>query len=98
MNLRLFEDPTTGKGWEKSVSDLGLEILCVSQVREQASFIRSSSPLIAANLFTITHLGPVHSLPCFEREQAGLSRCHERRKITTDVRRFSEANRLDVQT
>lgn len=32
LNLRLFEEPTSGKGWEKSVSDLGLEILCVSQV------------------------------------------------------------------
>ena len=31
-NLRLFDDPATGKAWEKSVSDLGLEILCVSQV------------------------------------------------------------------
>ena len=32
LNLRVFEEPTSGKGWEKSVSDLGLEILCVSQV------------------------------------------------------------------
>lgn len=32
LNLRLFEDPATGKGWDKSVKDLGLEILCVSQV------------------------------------------------------------------
>ena len=31
-NLRVFEDPETGKAWDKSVSDLGLEILCVSQV------------------------------------------------------------------
>ena len=34
LNLRLFEDPATEKGWEKSVSDLGLEILCVSQVSQ----------------------------------------------------------------
>ena len=34
LNLRLFEEPTSGKGWEKSVFDLGLEILCVSQVSE----------------------------------------------------------------
>lgn len=34
LNLRLFEDPATGKAWDKSVSDLNLEILCVSQVRQ----------------------------------------------------------------
>ena len=32
LNLRLFEDPSSGKAWDKSVSDLGLEVLCVSQV------------------------------------------------------------------
>lgn len=32
LNLRIFEDPDTKKPWDKSVSDLGLEILCVSQV------------------------------------------------------------------
>ena len=32
VNLRVFDDPETGKAWDKSVADLGLEILCVSQV------------------------------------------------------------------
>ncbi|CAI8037102.1 D-aminoacyl-tRNA deacylase 1 [Geodia barretti] len=31
VNLRVFDDPETGKAWDKSVADLGLEILCVSQ-------------------------------------------------------------------
>ncbi|XP_011409356.1 PREDICTED: D-tyrosyl-tRNA(Tyr) deacylase 1-like [Amphimedon queenslandica] len=31
LNLRIFQDPGTNKQWEKSVVDLGLEILCVSQ-------------------------------------------------------------------
>eukprot|EP00731_Ephydatia_muelleri_P031048 Em0022g562a len=30
-SLRLFPDPASNKAWDKSVSDLGLEILCVSQ-------------------------------------------------------------------
>ncbi len=33
LNLRLFDNPVDGKPWDKSASDLGLEILCVSQVR-----------------------------------------------------------------
>ena len=32
LNLRIFADPETNKQWDKSVADLGLEILCVSQV------------------------------------------------------------------
>ena len=32
LNLRVFDDPATGKPWDKSVTDVGLEILCVSQV------------------------------------------------------------------
>ena len=32
LNLRLFEDPATGKAWDKSAQDLNLEVLCVSQV------------------------------------------------------------------
>ena len=31
LSLRLFDDPTTGKRWDKSVKDLNLEVLCVSQ-------------------------------------------------------------------
>jgi D-tyrosyl-tRNA(Tyr) deacylase len=31
LNLRIFPDPLTNKQWEKSVIDLGLEILCISQ-------------------------------------------------------------------
>ena len=34
LNLRIFQDPDTKKQWEKSVVDLGLEILCVSQVMQ----------------------------------------------------------------
>ena len=33
VNLRIFNNPENDKPWDKSVSDLGLEILCVSQVR-----------------------------------------------------------------
>lgn len=32
LNLRLFENPDNGKAWDKSVKDLDLEVLCVSQV------------------------------------------------------------------
>ena len=32
VNLRIFDDPQTGKPWDKSVVDVGMEILCVSQV------------------------------------------------------------------
>ncbi len=31
INLRVFDDPATGKRWSKSVKDLDLELLCVSQ-------------------------------------------------------------------
>jgi len=34
LNLRVFDDGE-GKRWSKSVSDLKLEILCVSQVRQR---------------------------------------------------------------
>lgn len=32
LNLRVFDDPVQNKPWDKSVLDLGLEVLCVSQV------------------------------------------------------------------
>ena len=32
LNLRLFANPETSKAWDKSVKDLNLEVLCVSQV------------------------------------------------------------------
>ncbi len=31
LSLRVFEDPQSGKRWNKSVKDLNLEVLCVSQ-------------------------------------------------------------------
>jgi len=31
LSIRLFDDPQTGKRWNKSVKDLDLEVLCVSQ-------------------------------------------------------------------
>lgn len=31
-NLRIFDNPKTGKPWDKSVVEVGMEILCVSQV------------------------------------------------------------------
>uniref|UniRef100_A0A915JB70 D-aminoacyl-tRNA deacylase n=1 Tax=Romanomermis culicivorax TaxID=13658 RepID=A0A915JB70_ROMCU len=31
LNLRIFQDPANGKKWDKSVLDLNLEILCISQ-------------------------------------------------------------------
>lgn len=33
LSLRLFENPSNGKQWDKSVTDLSLEVLCISQVR-----------------------------------------------------------------
>lgn len=30
-NLRIFDNPKTGKPWDKSVVEVGMEILCVSQ-------------------------------------------------------------------
>ena len=38
LNLRIFENPEDGKPWDKSVKDLDLEVLCVSQV-SQAFFL-----------------------------------------------------------
>jgi len=38
VNTRLFDCPETGKRWDKSVKDLGLEILCVSQFTLHATF------------------------------------------------------------
>ena len=32
LSLRIFENPDNGKAWDKSITDLGLEVLCVSQV------------------------------------------------------------------
>lgn len=32
LGIRMFPNIETGKRWDKSVKDLGLEILCVSQV------------------------------------------------------------------
>lgn len=32
LGVRMFPDIDRGKRWDKSVKDLGLEILCVSQV------------------------------------------------------------------
>ena len=31
LSTRIFDDPNTGKRWDKSVKDLNLEVLCVSQ-------------------------------------------------------------------
>ena len=31
LSVRLFENPATGKRWDKSVKDLDLEVMCVSQ-------------------------------------------------------------------
>ena len=33
LNLRIFDNPDNQKPWDKSVIDLGLEVLCVSQVQ-----------------------------------------------------------------
>uniref|UniRef100_A0A0R3RVT0 D-aminoacyl-tRNA deacylase n=1 Tax=Elaeophora elaphi TaxID=1147741 RepID=A0A0R3RVT0_9BILA len=32
LDIRIFPNVETGKRWDKSVKDLGLEILCISQV------------------------------------------------------------------
>ena len=31
LSTRIFDDPKTGKRWDKSVKDLDMEVLCVSQ-------------------------------------------------------------------
>ena len=31
LSTRIFDDPNTGKRWDKSVKDANLEVLCVSQ-------------------------------------------------------------------
>ena len=50
LSIRLFDDPQTGKRWNKSVRDLNLEVLCVSQFTlhhilkvRNIIFIRSST-------------------------------------------------------
>lgn len=51
VNLRVFDDPETGKAWDKSVTDVGLEILCVSQVRPTSNCSSSSRcPLYTISL------------------------------------------------
>ena len=82
MNLRVFEDPTSGKGWEKSVSDLGLEILCVSQVSSSRCFPHSSVPL---QFYVISVLFPVYPLPCSQRQQARLPRCPDGGEVAANV-------------
>ena len=42
LNLRIFDDPETGKPWDKSVADVGMEILCVSQVLYMHDKVRHS--------------------------------------------------------
>eukprot|EP01115_Flamella_aegyptia_P014122 TRINITY_DN784_c0_g3_i4.p1 TRINITY_DN784_c0_g3~~TRINITY_DN784_c0_g3_i4.p1 ORF type:complete len:212 (-),score=32.70 TRINITY_DN784_c0_g3_i4:210-845(-) len=38
LNMRLFEDPETNRGWQKSVKDLNLEVLIVSQFTLYSNF------------------------------------------------------------
>lgn len=77
MNLRVFEDPTSGKGWEKSVSDLGLEILCVSQVSSSWCFPLHHSSVLLTILCNFC-VFPVYPLPYSQRQQARLPRCPDR--------------------
>lgn len=44
LSLKLFEDPETGKGWAKSVVDLDLGILCVSQFTLYARVNKGAKP------------------------------------------------------
>ena len=57
LNLRIFPDPVTEKPWEKSITDLGLEILCVSQVS-------TSFDHVAANLYSLI----VYLMSCPQRQ------------------------------
>ena len=61
LSIRLFDDPQTGKRWNKSVKDLDLEVLCVSQftlhhilkVRNVIIFIHPQSTLKVPNAYNI---------------------------------------------
>ncbi len=61
LNLRVFDNPANGKPWDKSASDLGLEILCVSQVMECTVYVvynvQRGLPLLSSVLqFTLCHV------------------------------------------
>ncbi|KAG0167762.1 D-tyrosyl-tRNA(Tyr) deacylase [Apophysomyces sp. BC1034] len=44
LNLRVFDEESTGAMWKKSTKDLGLEILCVSQFTLQGKTIKGNKP------------------------------------------------------
>uniref|UniRef100_A0A914N165 D-aminoacyl-tRNA deacylase n=1 Tax=Meloidogyne incognita TaxID=6306 RepID=A0A914N165_MELIC len=75
LNLRIFEDPENGKRWDKSVVDLGLEVLSVSQFTLHAlikgnklDFHRSMNPEDAPILFKI--FGKI-KIKIYSRENKG---------------------------
>ena len=46
LSTRIFDDPNTGKRWDKSVKDLDLEVLCVSQFTLYHIMKVSHAPLL----------------------------------------------------
>ncbi|CAE6455392.1 unnamed protein product [Rhizoctonia solani] len=44
LSLKVFDDPTTGAMWKKSVKDIEGEILCVSQFTLMAKTIKGAKP------------------------------------------------------
>ena len=66
MNLRIFENPDNRKGWDKSVVDLGLEVLCVSQVGGMSERWLRKTCVLSVSFVA------VHTLPCDEGKQARL--------------------------
>lgn len=65
VNLRLFENPENDKPWDKSIKDLNLEILCVSQVgfTARCTFNCMMSVVFDSPLLAVA----VYSLPRIER-------------------------------
>lgn len=59
-NLRIFDNPETGKAWDKSVAEVGMEILCVSQVCDHTQTPLTTVPpfflYIMSIQFTLCHV------------------------------------------
>ena len=55
LSTRIFDDPNTGKRWDKSVKDANLEVLCVSQFTLYHILKVSKLPNIFEKLDKYTH-------------------------------------------
>jgi len=52
LSVRLFDDPLSGKRWDKSAKDLNLEVLCVSQFTLY-HILKVKKPILKPEIFWI---------------------------------------------